>query len=190
MEKDPSPKTDETVEVAVQDEQTTTNDGAPIVKYLKGVVVRDPLIHNDHRGRLFEVYQGKAGDDGFWAKPVIYSYVFTVRPSQVKGWGLHQHKDDRYTLIVGEMLTVLYDARVNSPTHGSIQRVILSEQGARQLLIPTGVWHVNVNIGDKEAYLVNHPTDIYRHEQPDRLLLPWDSPAIPFNLSDVFPVQG
>ena len=184
-----SPNFDESIQLAVEDRQTTEVDGSPIVSSLEGVVVRNPIVHNDHRGRVFEIYQGEPGEDLFWAKPVVYSYVFTIRPGQVKGWGLHQHKDDRYSLIAGEVLTILYDARVDSTTHRSIQRVVLSEQGARQLLIPTGVWHMNVNIGDKEVHLVNHPTEKYAHERPDRLLLPWDSPGIPFELSDVFPIQ-
>ena len=180
---------DDSAAHAARDVQTTSGDGSPIVRAIDGVVARSPIVHTDHRGRVFELYQGLPGDDDFWAKPVVYSYVFSVRPHQVKGWGLHEHKDDRYSLISGELLTILYDARLDSPTHGHIQKVVLGEQGARQLLIPTGVWHMNVNLSSTETLLVNHPTEPYRHEAPDRLLLPWDTPEIPFTLDSVFPIQ-
>jgi dTDP-4-dehydrorhamnose 3,5-epimerase len=142
--------------------------------------------HVDHRGRVFEVYPGESE---FWVDPVVYCYTFTVRPMQTKGWGLHLEKDDRYTLIDGELLTVLYDARLDSPTHGQVQKVVLSGQGARQLLIPTGVWHMNVNLGGSEAFLINHPTKVYVHEQPDRLMLPWNTSALPVDVAGLFPVQ-
>jgi len=102
---------------------------------------------------------------------------------------LHERKDDRYSLITGELLTILYDARLDSPTHGVVQKVTLTTQGVRQLRIPTGVWHMNVNVGSEEAFLVNHPTEAYHHANPDRLLLPWDAPEIPVDLREFFPIQ-
>jgi dTDP-4-dehydrorhamnose 3,5-epimerase len=181
---------DKTVASAQKDSQTTTLAGEAIISAIDGVVLRKPPVHVDHRGRLFELFQGVPGDDGFWEKPVVYSYVFSVRPGQVKGWGLHLEKDDRYSLIVGEMVSVLFDARLGSPTYGHTQKVVLSEQGNRQVNIPAGVWHMNVNVGTTEATLVNFPTKPYDHEAPDRLLLPWDTEEIPFRIESLFPVQA
>ncbi|MBA2560629.1 MAG: hypothetical protein H0V07_12245 [Propionibacteriales bacterium] len=48
---------------------------------------------------------------------------------------------------------------------------------------------MNVNLSDDETFLINHPTEVYHHERPDRLTLPWDSPAVPFELASLFPVQ-
>jgi dTDP-4-dehydrorhamnose 3,5-epimerase len=177
---------DHTAAVARRDEATVRSDGSSLASVIDGVVTVAPINHVDHRGRVFEVFNGQGA---MWAKPVVYCYAFTVRHGTTKGWGLHEHKDDRYTLISGEVLTVLHDARVDSPTHGLTQRVTLSGQGIRQLLIPAGVWHVNINLGEAEAHLVNHPTEVYVHGQPDRLLLPWDSPEIPADLEAYFPNQ-
>jgi dTDP-4-dehydrorhamnose 3,5-epimerase len=177
---------DETVVQALRDEQTVTSSGVSVAASIDGVKVFSPVNHVDHRGRVFEVFPGESE---FWADPVVYCYTFTVRQMQTKGWGLHMEKDDRYTLIDGELLTVLYDARLDSPTHGQVQKVVLSAQGARQLLIPTGVWHMNVNLGDREAFMINHPTKVYVHEQPDRLVLPWNTSALPVDVAGFFPVQ-
>lgn len=177
---------DASVEAALREEQTVTTAGVPVAPVIDGVRTFAPVNHVDHRGRVFEIYPGR---NEFWVDPVVYSYGFTVRAGQVKGWGLHLEKDDRYTLISGELLVVLYDARLDSPSHGVVQKITLTPQGVRQLRIPTGVWHANVALGDDEVFLVNHPTHPYHHENPDRLLLPWDSPEIPTDLASYFPIQ-
>lgn len=177
---------DDSVAQALRDEQTVTRDGVSVAPSIDGVKTSAPVNHVDHRGRVFEIFPGESD---FWVDPVVYCYAFTIRPMQTKGWGLHLEKDDRYTLIDGEVLTVLYDARLESPTHAQIQKVVLSTQGVRQLLIPTGVWHINVNLGSTEAFMINHPTRVYVHERPDRLMLPWDTSALPVDVAGVFPVQ-
>lgn len=180
------PKVDSSLQAAVKDQQTVTPDGEPTASMIDGLMVSSPVTQADHRGRLFEVFPGP---NDFWRDPVVYSYCFTVRPLQVKGWGLHLDKDDRYTIIRGEMTVALYDARTDSPTYRMTQQVTMSEQRSRQLLIPAGVWHADLNISDAEIQVVNFPTQVYDHADPDRYLLPWDSPEIPFALESLFPVQ-
>lgn len=177
---------DKSLESALRDVATVTSTGQNLAKVIEGVSTITSVNHVDHRGRVFEIY---TGDSSHWQKPLVYCYAFTVRPGQTKGWGLHEKKDDRYTLISGEVLTVLYDARKGSSTHGLIQKVVLTPEGIRQLRIPTGVWHMNICIGQEEAFLINHPTEIYDHNAPDRLLLPWDSEDIPVDIRSFFPTQ-
>lgn len=177
---------DESVDAALADLQTVTSSGESVAQAIHGVHTLSPVNHVDHRGRLFEVYSGQ---NDFWHEPVVYCYAWSIRSRTTKGWGLHLEKDDRYTLISGEAVSVLYDARLDSPTYGLTQKVTLSGHGTRQLLIPKGVWHMNLNISDAETHLINHPTKVYDHAHPDRLLLSWDSPAIPFDVASLFPVQ-
>lgn len=178
---------DPSILAAQKDQQTVDSSGRLVLPTISGVKVNSPVIHSDHRGRLFEVYPGP---NEFWSEPIVYCYMWSIRVNQVKGWGLHVEKTDRYTLISGEIMTVLYDARLDSPTHGGVMKVFLSEQGARQLLIPVGVWHMNVNIAETESRLTNHPTQTYQHANPDRLLLDWDAKEIPVDLVRYFPIQG
>ena len=177
------------IQKAKKDVQTTLEDSTPIVKNIQGVEILKPIVHTDYRGRVFEIWNGKQEENTFWEKPVVYSYMFSIRANQIKGWGLHELKDDRYTLIKGEVLNVLFDARTDSETYGMIQKVHLTEHGNRSLKIPIGVWHCNINIGETETMLINHPTKVYNHLAPDRLLLPWDSSEIPVDLSEFFPIQ-
>jgi dTDP-4-dehydrorhamnose 3,5-epimerase len=168
------------------DVRTTTDDGTAIVGDIDGVIAHRLTIHPDHRGRVFEVYSRTLPH---FIAPVVHAYVFTIRPSYIKGWGIHLEKDDRYTILTGEVLTVLFDARKASPTYGRTTRFLLGPHGHQQLLIPAGVWHASINLGHDEAFLLNMPTHPYHHEAPDRITLPWDSPAIPVDLHVLLPKQ-
>ena len=178
---------DQSVVAADRDEATVTASGVRLDRTIDGLRTRRPTVHVDHRGRVYEVYPGL---DEFWTEPLVYCYAWTIRQGTMKGWGLHRHKDDRYTLIKGTVVTMLYDARIASPTHGLVQQVVMSEQGIQQLLIPAGVWHLTVNLGESEAFLINHPTQTYIHDAPDRLLLPWNSAEIPIDIARLFPIQN
>ena len=167
------------VMAGIADVRTTTDDGAPLVDHLEGVIAHRATVHTDHRGRLFEVYSPSSP---FHAGPVVHGYVFTIRATFIKGWGIHLEKDDRYTIIHGEVATVLFDARKRSATYGRSAKYVLGSTGHQQLLIPRGVWHASINLGPDEAVLLNLPTHPYHHDAPDRLTLPWDTDEIPVDL--------
>lgn len=168
----------------VPDRQTVSRDGKSTLPTIDGVLTRTPPTHVDHRGALFELY---ANEEGAWAAPVVHVYQTSLFPGVIKGWNQHDSKTDRYTISSGEILVVLWDDREDSPTRGVVQHVALSPRGIRQMLIPVGVWHLLLNLGTTEAFLINLPTDPYRHEAPDRRLLPWDSDAIPVDVRALLP---
>lgn len=167
-----------------RDVPTVTPTGQSLAPTIDGVKTRSTVNHVDHRGSVFEIFEG---DMAFWGTPIVYAYQFSVRPHQMKGWGLHESKTDRYTIIWGEVLLFLWDDRADSPTRGVVQRIVLSDRAVRQVVIPVGVWHLSLNLGDDEARLINFPTDVYHHDAPDRLLLAWDSPEVPIDLKALLP---
>ena len=172
-------------DIGTRDSQTVDSEGRPLAKTIHGVKTRSTPNHVDHRGTVFEVFEG-TGD--YWDSPVVYAYQFSVRPGLMKGWGLHEHKIDRYTIITGEIMLFLVDTREDSPTRGVEQRVVMSDRGIRQVTIPAHVWHLSVNMTDEEARLVNFPTEVYHHEAPDRRLLPWDTDLLPTRVADYLPL--
>jgi dTDP-4-dehydrorhamnose 3,5-epimerase len=170
--------------IGVRDSQTVTKSGESTVRTIVGVLQRSTKNHVDHRGSVFEIYEG---ENAFFGTELVYAYQFSVRPHQMKGWGLHETKTDRYTIISGEILLFLWDDRPGSSTRGVVQKVVMSDRGVRQVIIPVGVWHLSVNVGAEEARLINFPTDVYHHEAPDRLLLEWDAPEVPIRIADHLP---
>jgi dTDP-4-dehydrorhamnose 3,5-epimerase len=169
----------------VKDVATVRPDGTVLATTIDGVRTRSTANHVDHRGNVFEIFEG---ENEFWDQPVVYAYQFSVRPHQMKGWGVHDRKVDRYTIISGEVLLFLWDDREGSPTRGVVQKIVMSDRGVRQVQIPIGVWHLSVNLEDRDAYLVNLPTEAYHHGDPDRRLLRWDDPHVPVDLRSLLPV--
>lgn len=167
--------------IPVQDQQTVTAAGASIATIPEGVMFKEMVTHIDDRGSVCELY------DSRWTwhpDPLVFSYMFTVRPGVTKGWGMHKMHEDRYFTLFGEMEVVLYDARPDSSTYGLVSKVVLSEYNRCLMNIPAGVWHANTNIGSKDVVVVNFPTIPYDHAKPDKYRLPLDTDEIPYTFKD------
>src|SRR6266704_2043637 len=143
-----------------QDVQTVTPEGECVERLPAGVTFHDVVTHVDGRGSVVELYVPRWG---WHSDPLVFSYCFTVRPGMIKGWGLHKKHDDRYFILFGELETVLYDERSDSPTRGLVAKVVISEYRRRLLNIPAGVWHAN----------------------PDKYRLPLDNDHIPYKFDDL-----
>ena len=165
----------------LRDRQTVTTGGEPIDQLPAGVTFRDVPTHVDDRGTVCELF------DERWdwhPDPLVFSYMFTIRPGRIKGWGMHKLHEDRYFVISGDMEVVLYDAREDSPTEGLVASVVLSDTRRRLMNIPTGIWHANRNLGHTDLVVVNFPTTPYLHENPDKYRLPLDTDQIPYEFED------
>ncbi len=161
----------------VKDRVTVNKQGERLGKLPTGASTRNAILHTDERGSLCEIFDPRWG---WHPEPMVFSYFFTLRPGKVKGWGMHRTHDDRYFLVTGEMKVVLYDGRADSPTHGLVSEVVLSEWSRQLLSIPAGVWHANYNIGSGDCLTLNFPTRPYDHENPDKNRLPIDTDEIPY----------
>jgi len=170
------------------DQRTVTAAGESVQSKIAGVLTRVVATHPDHRGRLFEVFN-PANDPDYWIEPIVHGYVFTIRQNTLKGWGVHGHKTDRYCLIHGEVVVLLFDARPASETYQLVQVVALSTEGTQMVQIPAGVWHLSINVAPHETQILNFPTATYDYDEPDRITLPWDTDQIPIDVARYFPRQ-
>ena len=166
----------------IPDRQTVTAAGERLDPLPFGVKLRDTPTHVDERGSVCELYDPRWG----WHRdPLVFAYTFTVRPGWVKGWGMHKLHEDRYCLLYGEMMVVLYDGREDSPTRGLVAKVALSSYRRQLINIPAGVWHADHNIGTIDCAVINFPTIPYDHAAPDKVRLPLDSDQIPYRFEGV-----
>jgi dTDP-4-dehydrorhamnose 3,5-epimerase len=138
--------------------------------------MRDVVTHVDDRGSLFEGYDPRWN---WHPAPLVYSYFVTIRPGVIKGWALHEHHEDRYFIISGELEVLLYDDRPESSTRGLLAKVYLTHHRRRLLCIPTGIWHADHNVGQTDVILANYPTLPYNHADPDKYRLPLNNDLIP-----------
>ena len=142
-------------ETPERDRQTVTPEGETIATLPQGVRFRETRTHVDDRGSLWELFDPRWG---FHEAPLTYSYCFEVRPGKIKAWAIHREHEDRYAMLYGELVVVLYDDRPDSDTRGLVSEVVLSEYRRGILNIPIGVWHGLHNIGQRTAAMVNFPT--------------------------------
>jgi dTDP-4-dehydrorhamnose 3,5-epimerase len=162
---------------ADRDSPTVTSTGQRMAR-IEGVEVVVLRPHVDHRGSLTEVLTLA---NPFWREPLVHAYLFTIRPGRIKGWGMHKRQADRYLGIRGQVRVVLFDGRVDSPTHGAYDQYFLGEEHPTLVGIPPGVWHADQNVGTDEAAILNFPTVAYDPDEPDKYRIDPHSGEIPFD---------
>jgi dTDP-4-dehydrorhamnose 3,5-epimerase len=170
-----------TLAAATRDRQLVTPEGQPVRRLTDGVRIRPLNTHIDARGSLAELFDLRWG---WHAEPLVFAYMFTIRPGIVKGWNLHREHEDRYALVSGEMALVLFDPRPDSPTCGEVCRIVLSGHSRCLVNVPRNVWHADHNIGSTDVVVVNFPTMAYDHANPDKYRLPLDTDLIPHSFGD------
>jgi len=99
----------------------------PPIEMLSKVLISDVEIKRaqvlgDDRGQITELIDVK---DAYWNLGFKYLYKGTCRPGKSKGWGVHDSHEDRYLIISGEMLLVLFDDRSEIQTKGVIKEFYL-----------------------------------------------------------------
>jgi dTDP-4-dehydrorhamnose 3,5-epimerase len=141
---------------------------------IEGLVLRPtrPVPHDD--GHVTEIARASwdcLGD------PIVQVHLTTTFAGRVRAWGLHPQGTDRLFVASGLVRIVVFDGRLESPSHGRINVFTLSEKNPGLLIVPAGLYHGWKNIGVAEAAIINMPTRMYDYDSPDALDLPWDSPA-------------
>jgi dTDP-4-dehydrorhamnose 3,5-epimerase len=166
----------------IKDVPSVNASGEPLSRLPDGVTFRPAPTQVDERGSVCELYDLR----WLWhPDPLVFVYMFTLRPGMIKGWGLHKLHEDRYFVIEGEMQIVMYDVRPGSSTQNTISQIVLSQHNRGLLNIPAGIWHANRNLGNKDAIVINFPTRPYQHDDPDKYRLPLDTDQIPYKFEDL-----
>jgi dTDP-4-dehydrorhamnose 3,5-epimerase len=143
---------------------------------IDGVKVKDLRVIPDERGRLMEILRC---DDEAFAK-FGQVYMTTAYPGVVKAWHYHKIQIDNMAVVSGMMKLVLYDGREQSPTKGEVMEIFFGEHRPCLVTIPAMVYHGFKCISDKEAIVVNVPTEPYNRREPDEYRVPPHDNDIPY----------
>jgi dTDP-4-dehydrorhamnose 3,5-epimerase len=130
---------------------------------IDGVLVKPLRVIPDERGRLMEILRS---DDQIFVR-FGQVYITTAYPGVVKGWHYHKRQTDNMTVVYGMMKIALYDARDESPTKGMVNEFFVGLQNPMLIQIPPLVFHGFKCIGDREAIVINVPTEVYSYSEPD-----------------------
>lgn len=134
---------------------------------ITGVIVKKIKVIPDERGRLMEIMRA---DDGFFDK-FGQVYMTTAYPGVVKGWHYHKKQADNMAVIQGMMKIVLFDGRKKSNTYGEINEIFAGVHNPVLVHIPALIYHGFKCISEKEALVVNIPTEVYNYKAPDEYRL-------------------
>jgi dTDP-4-dehydrorhamnose 3,5-epimerase len=149
---------------------------------IQGVEFRALKRHCDERGFLMEVL--RTDFDLFCKFSMVY--VSKNYPGVVRAWHYHKLQDDLFCCVSGTIKAACYDAREGSPTRGEVNEFFLGDDNPGLLKIPVGVYHGYKTVGLQPSLLLNFPTELYNHQQPDEYRAPWNDSAIPYSWDIVF----
>lgn len=135
---------------------------------IEGVILKKLKVLPDERGRLMEILRS---DDEFFEK-FGQVYMTTAYPGVVKGWHYHKKQADNMAVVQGMMKIVLYDGRKKSKTYGEINEIFAGTHNPVLVHIPVFVYHGFKCISEKEALVINIPTEVYNYRGPDEFRLP------------------
>ncbi|MHC5075585.1 MAG: dTDP-4-dehydrorhamnose 3,5-epimerase family protein [Planctomycetota bacterium] len=143
---------------------------------IDGVAAKRAKVIPDERGRLGEIFR----DDDPWYEKFGQVYFTTTYPDVVKAWHYHKTQTDYFYVVKGTVKIALYDQRDNSPTTGVVNELYLGEHCPGLLRIPAGVLHGWMCVSQSEAYIVNTPSEVYCHENPDEFRVHPHNNDIPY----------
>jgi dTDP-4-dehydrorhamnose 3,5-epimerase len=163
---------------APRDAQSVTPDWQVLAtRAIHGVEVREVKPVLTRNGTLVELLRGE------WLEAssrVAHVFLRMLDPASVSAWHVHQTTTDRLFCVGGRALVVLYDARVESPTHGVVAEHIVGLHRPTLVVIPPGVFHGVKALGAEPAAIVNMADEAYAYVDPDHWRLPSDSAEVPY----------
>lgn len=131
--------------------------------HIDGVVVKTLNKIPDERGCIYHMLRC---DDALFEK-FGEIYFSSVRPKVVKGWHWHKKMTLNYTVIVGTIKLVLYDAREKSPTQGDVMEIITGEDNYCLIKVPPQIWNGFQCVSAHTAIVANAATLPY---DPDEIV--------------------
>ncbi len=135
------------------------------------VVVVEPDVHGDERGRFVETYRRSWFPLG---REMVQGNRSVKEGGALVGLHYHLHQADYWYVLAGTARVVLHDLRRGSPTEGATLGLDLDGGTDRGLFIPPGVAHGFAALSDITLwYLV----DSY-YNPADELGVAWDDPEI------------
>ena len=136
-----------------------------------GVVVVEPDVHGDERGRFVESYRRSWFPAG---REMVQGNRSEKQAGALVGLHYHLHQADYWYVTRGRARVVLHDLREGSPTDGATLVLDIGDGDERGVFIPPGVAHGFAALTDLTlTYLV----DSY-YNAADELGLAWDDPGV------------
>ena len=123
------------------------------------------LVRLDDKGHLEAIPE-------FQVRQSSYSEVL---PGSIKAFHLHFNQEDVWFIPPSHRLLVgLVDVRMDSPSCGVSQRLVMGGGRAQLLYIPRGVGHGGANVWHQPSSIFYYVNQQFSLENCDERRLPWD----------------
>jgi dTDP-4-dehydrorhamnose 3,5-epimerase len=121
-------------------------------KMIKGLVIIQPEIFHDYRGEFIETYNQTAYDHLIKPAKFIIDDISVSRQKTMRGL----HGDNKTIKLIqclyGDILQVVIDLRIGSPTFLQYQTFAINEKNRTQLLIPAGCGNGHIVLSEKAIF--------------------------------------
>ena len=139
-----------------------------------------PLIYDDKRGRFVKVYHYDSFINRSLETNFVEEYYSISHKNVIRGLHFQLPPFDHVKLVycvVGEVLDVVVDLRMGSPTYGQHALFELNARKANSIYIPKGMAH-GFCVLSEQAIMVYKVSTIYSPLHDTGLL--WNSAGIPW----------
>ena len=144
---------------------------------LSGVLILKPKVFTDDRGYFFETWNSTRYEQAGIPGPFVQDNISFSKKGILRG--LHfQHPQSQGKLIQvlsGEVVDVVVDIRIGSPTYGQWIGEVLSESNHRQMYVPPGFAH-GYCVTSEAALFLYKCTDFYNPATEHGII--WNDPDI------------
>ena len=138
---------------------------------IAGVVIVEPKVHGDERGRFLETYRRSWFAEG---REMVQANRSDKQAGSLVGLHYHLHQADYWYVPRGKARVVLHDLREGSPTEGGTLVLEIGDDNEAGIFIPPGVAHGFASITD---LTITYFVDQYYNPE-DELGVAWDDPEI------------
>jgi dTDP-4-dehydrorhamnose 3,5-epimerase len=144
---------------------------------LPGVLILEPKVFPDDRGYFLETWNSKRYEQAGIPGPFVQDNISFSKKGILRG--LHfqypQSQGKLLQVLFGEVLDVVVDICVGSPTYGQWTGEVLSDSNHRQMYVPPGFAH-GYCVTSEAAIFSYKCTDFYNPATEHGII--WNDPAI------------
>jgi dTDP-4-dehydrorhamnose 3,5-epimerase len=138
---------------------------------IAGVVIVEPQVFGDQRGRFVETYRRSWFPHG---REMVQGNRSEKEAGVLVGLHYHLHQADYWYVPIGHARVVLHDLREGGPTDGATLELDLTGENHTGVFIPPGVAHGFAAVTDM---VITYLVDGY-YNPADELGVLWNDPAI------------
>jgi dTDP-4-dehydrorhamnose 3,5-epimerase len=144
---------------------------------IPGVIVIEPYVVSDERGYFSETLRVERLEAFGISQPFVQENQSGSQRGTLRGlhFQLRKPQAKLCRVISGEVLDVLVDIRLNSPTYAQTVSVLLSAKNKKQIYIPRDFAHGFVVLSDFAEFL--YKCDDY-YDPNDQHGIAWDDPDL------------